>query len=173
MKKRVKILIAVMAIVFSSLPLIAMLTYYLVFSFEKEPPSPEFSYAEFSMELVYEKDGEEIIANEVYVVEFRGHNPMTGRTWKGYVKDTKETGIIIYLKDKTKIICVLGSPEYYIGEWTYKDGIKPHIVKKEKFLFKTKTSVLSEEELYEQYNIKIISWKVDDPIEMSSVDTIS
>ena len=128
---------------------------------------PEVTYGEFPITLTYEKDGEIITQNAIYVCEYMGEDVMTGSVkWKEYIKGTGERGIIIYEENNVKIICELGSPQYYMGEREYKkEKIKPHIVKEDNSFFDTKVSVLSESQLYEQYNIKIISCDFPDPVE--------
>ena len=153
--------------VMAALPLILMLVVGLLFKISDDSRPPEITRAEFPIELTYKKDGETITTNVTYVGEYTGSDPrIGGYSWKGYIKGTKEEGILIFSQDKIKVFCVLGVPDYYMGDGEYdKEKFKPHIVKKEKTLFDTKVSVLSQSDLYEQYNIEIISWKIPDPIE--------
>ena len=130
---------------------------------------PDFTYGEFSIQLTYELNGEAIIVDDIYVVEYSRHNPMTGYSWSGHIKSTDEDGIIIYEEENLKIICELGDETYYTGE--YKKTLEPfvYLQKEERhFLFFKKEDivVLSENVLFEQYGIKLVSWTAADPLDV-------
>lgn len=150
-------------ILYMSLPWVLMAGHSLL---SDEKP-PEIIYEEFPVELTYTKNGEVITAKAIYVAEYKGWIPTTGRKWNGYIKETGESGMVIHSEDKTKIICMLGSPEYFMGDHYFEDPSVPHVIKEEKAFLKKEETALSQQELLEQYNIEIISWEIAEPVQNS------
>ncbi|MBQ8533522.1 MAG: hypothetical protein IJ462_01665 [Clostridia bacterium] len=134
------------------------------------PPKPEVTYAEFPFEIVYEIDGETFTVNDVYICEFGGIGANEGqgkyRQWNGYVKKTREEGLFLTKIDGRKIYCSVGSPEYYMSDpdYTGYPSHEPHLYDvsdNDKFDF----SLEAFENILQEHNINIISYKLSEPIE--------
>ncbi len=136
--------------------------------------SPTIKEAEFPFEIVYEIDGETVTVSDVYVCEFDGFawNENVGRyrQWKGYVKTTGKDHLVLLEDGDLKLACNLGSAAYYMGD--------PSMAGAEKFtpeIYYVRTfesggvssGFTGVDSLLEQYKLKLISWKLSDPIENS------
>ena len=164
MKKALKI-IAIVLGVHAAIPLIAILVVFILIQVFHEPP--EITYGEFAIEVTYEKDGEIITSNEIYVCEYAGFEPNTGDGWIGYVKGTDEPGILLYSGDNAKIFCRIGNPYYYMAGQSSKVSMYLTLEQEKKtwlWFKETTTEQLTEEELHERFNIKIIDWKATESI---------
>ncbi len=141
---------------------------------QPNPPAPSVTYGEFPFEIVYELDGETITVNDVYVCEFDGYSVKGGigapkeREWKGYLKSTGKDRLVLLEDGNLKFVCAVGYPEYYMS-----DPSKPN-VEYTPFLyyiiypneFGGESQGISDiEQLQEQYKLKLISWKLSEPIE--------
>ena len=168
-KKTIFLLIHIILIV---LAIISLPLTFIIHSIFFAPPPSYATYGEFPITLTYEINGETVTTNEIYVVECNGYNPMLGYTYSGRIQSTGEQGIILYQENNYKIICEFGTPDYYIGKTSgYENNIVPphYYIQEEKrtfLFFKEKTfTVLTENELYEQYSIRLVSWTTAEPLE--------
>lgn len=149
----------------------------------QEPPKPAVTYGEFPFELVYEIDGERIAVKDTLVIEYDGvgGGGSIGKynKWAPFCESQRGTGK--YLKDYDKLILFsgsikgsepvtikfdLGSCAYYMGveeTQTYYEhlGIQPGDIV---ISSRAYTGPISDEELYENYNIKIIKKTISPPI---------
>ena len=135
-------------------------------------PTPAITQAEFPFEIVYEKGGEITTASEVYVCEFEGiewnENVGKHRQWKGYVKSTGASTLVLYEEGNVKLTCSLGSPAYYMSDPLAPavDEIIPTIQRVETLASGGVSAMtLSAEQLSEQYDSRLISWAFSAPIE--------
>lgn len=138
------------------------------------PAAPEVKYAEFPFEVVYEIDGETKIVNDVYVCEYDGIGMNEGvgkyRKWKGYVKSTGETSIILVEDGNLTLACSIGDPEYYMSDpnppgFIYTPYIY-YIIDPNKYGGRsTGTSDISS--LLIKYKINLIKYRLSPPIENS------
>lgn len=139
--------------------------------FTPNPPTPEITYGEFPFEIVYEIDGEIITINDIYVCQYDGIGANEGygkhREWKGYIKSTGEKDLILLEDGNLKLACSLGGPKYYMSdpsiptqEFTPKIF---YIISPNEF-GGTSSGVMDIEPILEQYKIKLISWKLSEPI---------
>ena len=189
MKKRTKIILISLKIIFKIIaiivillvPVIAVLLIppvgFAVVQWIKlpNPPEPTIRYGEFPFELVYEIDGEIVTVNDVYICEYTGIALTSEccakeRSWKGYVKSSRESGVFL-TEDKTeegtiKIYCSVGSARIYMDDERYgkTSGWTPKVYSIET-TDRTSTTCFLGEEIMEKYHIKLISWKFSDPIE--------
>ena len=137
-------------------------------------PAPEVTQAEFPFEIVYEKDGEIITINDVYVCEFDGfgwnENVGKHRQWRGYVKSTGKDYVALVEDGNLKLVCYLGSAAYYMGDPSMA-GADEHVPTIN--YIKTfesggiSSGVAGIEPLLEQYKLKLVSWSLSKPIENS------
>ena len=164
-KPQVILLIGVVCAVTAILVVSVMLAEDSFFSEE-----PGITYAEFPLELTYEINGEPVSVNEVYVAKYRGRNVSTGDVWDGYIQRTGEEGIVLFEDGDCKILCELGNVDFYTGKYTFEnDSINPLVYlqeEKDGFLFFKETDyrLLTEEELYKEFGIRIISWTTSAPL---------
>lgn len=138
---------------------------------------PEVKSGEFPFKLVYEKNNELITIEDTLIIEFKdidenwngGSGPQRIWHWSCANWTTTED-LILYKEFGCKIIFALGSCEYYLGleeeDWFWKyNDIKPgDIVIESGGEFRT----ISEEELFEQFDIKIIEKSISPPITQPS-----
>ena len=159
--------------------------------FGEEPPKPVARYAKFPFELVYEKNGEIITVKDTIVIEYDGvdWNEGVGKynKWDRYFlserdfKKTEQTYAdeIELLRgiDKSghsfSLLFALGSSEYYMGlpeEDSFYEGnqLSPGDI----VLSSTGAQyrVLGEQELLEDYGIKIIEKNISPPYSRKTGD---
>ena len=138
------------------------------------PPPPAIKYAEFPFELTYEIDGEIITVEDTYVCKFNGYGANAGtgiyREWKGYVKSTGEESITIIKDGTLTLVWAIGYPEYYMSDPTMPEyEYEPfayYIIHPDE-IGGTTFGMGDVEQFLEKYKIKLISWKLSDPIENS------
>ena len=173
MKSVRKIISLVAAILFIS---IRVLTYFswpwiMIFAgiwLSPDPPEPQVQYGEFPFEIVYQLDGELYTVSDVLVCEYDGIGVDEGVgkhiQWKGYLKSNGNEEIVLLRKDSVRIVCSIGSPEYYMGDGDYSEqGIQPDLLLIEDYESLTTVHVLTDAE-GEKYKIKLISWQLSKPI---------
>lgn len=161
-------LLPLFAIVVSALPwtLIALFMWL-----SPNPPQPEITYGEFPFEVVYEAGNEVITVQDTYVCEYEGVDMNEGvgkyRVWKGYVKSTEESAVILDQKDDKIMYFTVGTPEYYMDDLDeYKiTSDFPDICVVDLSGKGQMINYFSIEEAYEKLNIKVLSWKFSKPIE--------
>ena len=138
-------------------------------------PPPEIQLGEFPFRLEYEVDEEIFVVEDVLVVEFDGNDWDAGRgthpTWRGFVASGRER-IILFADDEVEIFIRAvrsdwalrqlmgeGAPGWNINldvnttfpaTWRTTDG---------------ETREIFSNDLYNTYNIRIISWEIAPPIE--------
>ncbi len=152
-------------IVYMSIPFTSLLVNGVIDGLKYDPshePKPEVLYGEFPLELTYTIDDETIIISDVYICEYTGH--IEGRDfleWDGYMESTKEIGFLLYDNRDVKVLCMLGHPGYYMGE--FQEELCPVIVEEKGAVSKT----ITEEDLLKDYGIELKSWKTASPIQNS------
>lgn len=140
--------------------------------FTPNPPRPEITYGEFPFELVYEIDEEVVTVTDTFICKYDGIGMNEGvgkyREWKGYIQGTGQEGIKLFEEEGVIIWCYIGDPKYYMGEVKYLNAdCIPNVVKEYPYLSGTSYTGLKADELWELYNIRIISWQFSDPVENS------
>ena len=132
---------------------------------------PKITYGEFPFEITYMINNETITVKDVYVCEYvgafwdwnRGHF----REWKGYVKNTNESSLLITEDADRKIYCFVGSAEFYMDDEEYPEQkpLSPRVFDVEKNdNINAEIMFFSSEEIMQYYGIKIISWNFSEPI---------
>ncbi|MBQ7107321.1 MAG: hypothetical protein IJN93_07415 [Clostridia bacterium] len=151
----------------------------------EDPPKPEISYAEFPFELVYEINGERKEIKDTLIIEYEGVywlGTSKRNDWKTYCKSQigtdkylgdykKENFVLFYgtvdgIDSYVRIEFNLGSCEYYMGlEESYPSYEMFRIQPGDVFMdCSSYTGPISDEELYEKFNIKIIKKSISPPI---------
>ncbi len=148
----------------------------LGYIFIPNPPKPEITYGEFPFEIVYEIDGEIFTIQDVYVCEYDGvalDSDGSGkhRNWKGYLKSTGESRLVLLKDNNITLACYIRSPGYYMDDPNETDDvfISPYIfyvISPNKF-GGTSTGVLDIDLYLDKYKLKLISWELSLPIENS------
>lgn len=139
------------------------------------PPRPEITHAEFPFKLVYEINEERKVIQDTIICEFDGVGMDEGqgkfRKWKQRLASGNMSGdfvILEKLNELEKIGFYPGSADYYMNdsEW-YKENNSSFpnawLVKNEKGDVSGE-DYLKEDQLYEKYHIKLISWEPSPPI---------
>ena len=135
------------------------------------PDVPEIREAEFPFEIVYEYKGKLVEVEDIYVCKYDGVNTNAAgkfRCWDEYFKSGNEDVLEVFKDDTTEVGISIGSAQYYMGDPNYstkneeKTPSAYRITRDDSLIY---TEPLSEEELYSEYGIKIISWELSKPIE--------
>jgi len=147
------------------------------------PKKPEISYGEFPFRLEYEINGERMVIYDTLICEYDGIGANTGvgkyRKWKSRLASGAEAVILLEVENPvgklstanilTQTICYNpGSAAYYMGDigenQTYKHNFPNASFYEIYDDNRIVRGVIYENELYEKFNIKLISWEPADPI---------
>jgi hypothetical protein len=142
------------------------------------PPKPKENYGEFPFKLVYEIDDQRVEIKDTLVVEYLGvgYNEGSGKynKWKVYQKSSGKTGTSVEIVNEyvdgqgiVNIAFMMGSCEYYMGLAEGNGIYKFEQISPGDILLRTAndTRVITVEELYDKYNIKIIEKEVSMPLD--------
>jgi hypothetical protein len=133
---------------------------------------PEIKEARFDFSVTYEIDGEERTYTGVYVCEYDGVlTTLIGSSleWKGYLEgEAEESEVPIHTNEDGVIYVNLGFyPEYFMGDPSAADYLAP--TPNLFMIYNDSTEddvhIAMEEEVIENYDIRILSYEYDDPIE--------
>lgn len=144
-----------------------------------DPEKPGITYGEFPFTLMYEINGETITIEDTLVIRYKGVGSNEGigkyNKWDRYLKSKMNEGYVrnnvvlfhglLENGNSATIYLELGSCEYYIGlqedmQYYYYLDIKPGDI----VIFTHEyNGSLSEEELYNDYGIKIIKKELSSP----------
>lgn len=145
-----------------------------VFSFFEIIEKPEIKVGEFDFSLTYEIDSEIKIIEGTYVCEFDGiERSFNGasRQWKGYIRDHDDsTCYLLKTIDKGEVKLELDlNPDYFMSD---PDFIDSYDIAPEPYIYITSGDPTVEDptvgiyfEIYQDDDIKIISFEYDEPIE--------
>ncbi|WP_438349582.1 hypothetical protein ACP8HI_02580 [Paenibacillus sp. FA6] len=146
-------------------PWILIYTYSL---FEKNPPKPTYTYGEFPFYLEYEINGQRMIVDDKVIVEFDGFGFEGGigsdKTikWKQTLASGNEEVILFENEEPVRIFLTIREEDYNMEDMIENSGYNylfPNVIKEEKVgRGKTATS-LSENELINNYKIRLIEFK--------------
>ncbi|MFD0620900.1 hypothetical protein ACFQZR_26025 [Paenibacillus sp. GCM10027629] len=154
---------------------------YIGLNSQPNPPQPSITYSEFPFKLVYEINGKKKIVQDTVVCEYDGVGMDEGqgkfRKWKQRLASGNVSGdfvILEKLNELEKIGFYPGSADYYMNDskW-YKENNSSFpnawLVKNEKGDVSGE-DYLEEDQLYEKYHIKLISWEPSPPIKNSLIE---
>lgn len=154
-----------LCIIYISIPFTALFVHGVIDGINHDPtqePKPQITHGEFPLELTYTIDDKTIKISDIYICDYRGYiESIDYIKWDGYMKSTKEVGFLIYDKGNTQIFCLLGHPNYYMGEIEYEPY--PVIIKEKGGL----SGTITEEALLKNYGIELKNWKTAPPIKNS------
>ena len=142
------------------------------------PAIPAITYGEFPFRLVYELNGEQIIIEDTIICEFEGIGIDAGRgkhrRWSARFASNGEEvtyrGVVLLKDDEKTIYMNVGGPNYYMRDL---ENMGPNAPREDKGFDNSFRMVptegfgvlVSEEDLLEKYNIKIIEWTHSPQIE--------
>lgn len=143
-------------------------------------PRPAIRHGEFPFRLVYELNGEEVIIEDTIIARFDGVVWNIGhrsRRWRGYLAGESVVHVsrplYLQLDAVNSIYFRLGTPAHYMGDRNPLESSilfpgPPELANPFHRVEQIKTSGWSprftEEELLENYGIRIISWDPSPPI---------
>ena len=159
------------------------ISFYIVtniFYFE-EPAKPPVTYAEFPYEIVYEFQGKQVVEKDIIVIEYEGvkWSEASGKfnKWNVYRKNSKEiigdtlkidifSGFVSWEKSSVGVFIDLGCCEHYMGleEVDIIHRLKGIEAGDIVMFSSSYNGPISEEELYEKFQIKIIKISLSPPI---------
>lgn len=170
----------VMGIVIAVLLVIAILVSFVLWllsgGFLPSPPKPKITHGEFPFRLVYEIDGEIKVVEDVLICEYDGFgaNAARGkyRQWKSYLA-SGNTRITLFKNEEIEIFYTPDINQHaaavYMGDTEIYSSINevfPNAWYTSDFGNKQVNSyIISADEMWEKYKIKLISWEPSPPIQ--------
>lgn len=141
----------------------------MIWAADSKPPKPEVTSGEFPFKLVYEINGETVTVEESYSFEYVGAkwnwNAGWSNEWDACIGNTGEEAVVMTQNGNTKIYASVGNVKYYLGGYEEPDYDPLAFYEYTANGRATSFFRLSEDELWEQYKIKIVSWEHSEPIE--------
>lgn len=134
------------------------------------PPRPEITYGEFPFRLEYEINDERHVIEDTLICKYGGigMNEAVGKyhKWKEKLASGNKRVTLLKISDNQEIYYPIGSADYYMG--AYK-GVKDESAIYNASLYTTfkkgySAELIDAEELFNKYNIKIISFDHAQPI---------
>ena len=145
--------------------------------FMPKPPEPKITHGEFPFRLVYEIDGETKVVEDVLICEYDGFgaNAARGkyRQWKSYLA-SGNTRITLFRNEEIEIFYTPNinhweAGAFYMGDTEIYSSINevfPNAWYTSDFGNKQVNSyIISADEMWEKYKIKLISWEPSSPIQ--------
>ena len=133
-----------------------------------DPPRPEITYGEFPFRVEYEVYGELVVMEDTIVCEFDGFNrPWDGsktRKWKASFASGRKTlfkqSAAAIVDGVNQIYFALGAADYYMGEQNYNLSLHVYQLRSNR----SGGLKISPDELFNTYNIRVISYEFSPPI---------
>ena len=132
-------------------------------------PDPEITYAEFPVEITYEIHGKEKTVNETYIFEYARSDPTHGYLYDYYCKGTSEETFVLYEAKDSHVVCRMFWDYDYMYLHYDRENIDD-LLENTPYVYAITNEGspdydLTEEQLLEQYGIKIISWTISAPLD--------
>ena len=148
------------------------LLYFVPMLTSKNPPRPAIEYGEFPFRVEYEIHGEVIVVEDTVICEFDGFDWNAGegkvRVWKSRLASGSKTkGLTMLTIDDThRVYCtIVAEPRYYMDDSSpINPNISPAILIEDTTSWTSMPRVIPDDELLEQYGIRLISWEMSAPI---------
>lgn len=146
---------------------------------EPAPPEPVYTYGEFPFELQYEMDGNIKTIKDVIICEYKGIeiNEASGkyRKWESRILSNNSNRITLFqVSGSEEIYYNPGPPGFYMGDYNNEynyDFPNARFIKYNEYNSGYQDGVISAEELYSKYKIKLLKWEVASPIQNSFKQT--
>ena len=140
------------------------------------PPRPQIKYGEFPFRLEYEINGQVVVVEDTIIAKFKGvgYSISSGQKylkWETYLaSNKKESAVLLTTDEQTKVYCNVGYAKYYLGskEYPAKDENVPFEYRFYTVKLQppgTSTSGINSDQLWDKYNIRIISFEPSPPIQ--------
>jgi len=140
------------------------------------PSKPEIIYAEFPFKLEYELAGELFVVEDTLICEFDGFGVGGSegkfRRWKAYYLSGNDRVILVKTEELEVFFSPNSSPTnafVFMGDIEKYDRMTelfPNaLYKKDFYNQKENAYIITAEEMWEKYKIRLISWEIADPIE--------
>ena len=166
--------------------ILPQLLIYLGLRSSGDTSRPEITHGEFPFRLEYELDGELNVIEDTLIVEFDGFGTNAGtgryRRWRSHLASGANLILLLEVSDYKQIFYFPGSARYYMG-----DSLHPHsqsfpnasFIEREQRITRRdiehsndmlerfgplENNSISEENLLENYGIRLISWEIAEPI---------
>ena len=135
------------------------------------PPQPVIRYGEFPFKLEYEINGQVVVVEDTIICKYKGIDVTFGEgkflKWEGYLASGKESAphdeVSLLIDGANQIYFRLGGPAWYLGYMSvYYPGYGSpsfHAWSPSSF------GIISTDDLWNKYNIRIISFEPSPPIE--------
>lgn len=178
--KLIIILIAALVIIVLAIFVLPWLSMAIAAVFSPSPPKPPVDYAEFPFKLVYEINDEVKTIDDSLVIEYNGYtyhgSSKKYNSWSTSLKSGNSfDSIILFQEDyvpdvgSVSVYFELGSCEYYMGleeadTYYISTEVKPGDIVESRNDF---TGAISDKELYDKYNIRIIDMELSSPLSSS------
>ena len=141
-------------------------------------PEPTVQYNEFPFRLTYELEGEVFVVEDSVICEYAGQefNEGTGkmqRKWKARLKSEKTRITLLNTDDGIEIfyLNLLTFPSgVYMGETNKHGNIAgtfPDALYTTNFESPNGRYIISDSEMWEKYNLRLIDWEIAPPIKNS------
>lgn len=157
---------------------VSFIIWFVSGGFFPNPSKPEITHGEFPFKLVYEIDGETKIVEDVLVCEFDGFGANTARgkyrQWTSRLA-SGNSRITLFKNNEIEIFYTPDINQHaasvYMGDTEIYNSINevfPNAWYKKDFENKQENAyIISAEEMWEKYKIKLISWDIAPPIKNS------
>jgi len=185
---KLKLILAIPLILVTAIVGFFTLPWLLIFIFgqlEPNPPRPENTYGEFPFRLVYVIEGKTKVIEDTLICEFNGFGWDEGNgkhiKWDARLANGNKLTKFLFTDDSqygiklfdgfiegqggTSIIFDIGNPQYYLGYKKYTDYSPGRV----SISSPLATGVISEDELWNKYNIKIIEKKLSPPLDVNDI----
>lgn len=144
----------------------------------KKPPKPEITHGEFPFHLTYELDGQIFEVDDTLMCDFDGYGANAAkmgmfRIWKSSLANG-DSRITLYKDDEIEVyyspnINHWEAGAFYMGDTEIYDAINttfPNACYKKDYNDKSESSyIISAEDMWEKYKLRLISWEIAPPIE--------
>lgn len=171
-----------------SFTVLPWVTLFVGLQLQPAPPSPEVTHGEFPFLLVYEVDGKQYTIDDIIICDYAGTGMDEGSgkyiKWEqslangnkitrfkfnteDYQYGIKLFDDVIQEQGSTVIILDVGNPQYYLGYKKYTDYSPGRVI----ILSSSVNGIISEDELWNKYNIKIIEEKFSQPMVGNGIST--
>lgn len=177
MRRLYKVMGILIAVLLVIAIFVSFVLWFLSGGFLPNPPKPKITHGEFPFRLVYEIDGETKVVEDVLICEYDGFgaNAARGkyRQWKSYLA-SGNTRITLFKNEEIEIFYTPNinhweAGAFYMGDTEIYSSINevfPNAWYISDFGNKQVNSyIISADELWGKYKIRLISWECAPPIE--------
>lgn len=147
---------------------------YVGHSFQGNPPKPEYTYGEFPFHLEYEINGQRLIVDDKVIVEFDGFGFEGGigsdktTKWKPQTLASGNEEVILFEDgESVRIYLAIRDEDYNMDDWidySEYNYVFPSVIKEEKLGRGNYATSLSENDLINNYKIRLIDFKYGEPL---------